>query len=268
MSLASASYRDLRARGLTRAEIARAIDDGRLLRPRRDAYLPAECSRDVLRAVEHGGRLDCLSLLRERGVFAHDAQRLHVQFDREASRLPHRGPDLRAHWRSSSAAPREVHAPLPEALVQSAQCQPPRSLVASLDSAWSSGLIGEREVADVFSRLPRRFRSLQRLVDPTAESGPETIVRLMLRSLGLRWETQVRIPLVGRVDFVVERWLIIECDSKAHHSSWDAQREDRRRDRAAAAAGYATLRLLAEEILYQPDMVRAAIAGLASRHRR
>ncbi|MFJ4158821.1 DUF559 domain-containing protein [Microbacterium testaceum] len=105
-------------------------------------------------------------------------------------------------------------------------------------------------------------------MDRSAESGPETIVRLMLRSLGLRWEAQVRIPLVGRVDFVVAKWLIIECDSKAHHSSWDAQREDRRRDRAAAAAGYGTLRLLAEDILYRPDTVQAAIAGLASRHRR
>ncbi len=91
------------------------------------------------------------------------------------------------------------------------------------------------------------------------------MVRLMLRSLGLCWEAQVSIPLVGRVDFVVEKWLIIECDSKTHHSSWDAQREDRRRDRAAAAAGYLTLRFIAEEILYKPDSVRAAIAGLKTR---
>ncbi|WP_440589480.1 DUF559 domain-containing protein [Microbacterium testaceum] len=73
---------------------------------------------------------------------------------------------------------------------------------------------------------------------------------------------------MGRVDFVVEKWLIIECDSKAHHSSWEAQREDRRRDRAAAAAGYFTLRLIAEDILYRPETVRAAIAGLAPRLRR
>jgi very-short-patch-repair endonuclease len=40
---------------------------------------------------------------------------------------------------------------------------------------------------------------------------------------------------VGRVDFLVEGWLIIECDSKAHHEGWDKQRRDRRRDLAAAA---------------------------------
>ena len=140
--------------------------------------------------------------------------------------------------------------------------------MASIDSAWNAGLISEDGVTEVFHLLPRRFRRLRRLVDPSAESGPETLVRLALRGLGLRWESQVRIPRVGRVDFVVERRLIIECDSRAHHSSWDAQREDRRRDRDAAAQGFFTLRLIAEDILYRPETVRAAIAGLAPRLRR
>jgi very-short-patch-repair endonuclease len=268
MSIISASYRELRAEGMTRAEIARSIHVGTLLRARRDTYLRAGVSADVLNAVQLGGRLDCLSLLDARGIFAHDRALLHVQFERAASRLPARGGAVRGHWRSSVAAPRATHAPLLEALVQSASCQPPRSFVASLDSAWNMGLNDERDVHEIFQLLPYRFRRLQPLVDPSAGSGPETLVRLMLRALGLRWRSQVHIPGVGRVDFVVEKWLIIECDSKAHHSSWEAQREDRRRDRAAAAAGYVTLRLIAEEILYEPDAVRAAIAGLKSRLRR
>lgn len=268
MSSASASYRDLRAEGMTRGEIDRAVRAGHLLRARRDTYLPAGVSAPVLRAVQHGGRLDCLSLLDERGVFAHDVGCLHVQFDRDASRLPVRGSDVRGHWRSSVVHPRATHAPIIEALVQSAACQPPRSLIASLDSAWNRGLIDEADLSEIFDALPRRVRRLRRLVDPSAESGPETLVRLMLRGLGLRWRAQVKIAHVGRVDFVVEGWLIIECDSKAHHASWEAQREDRRRDRAAATAGYVTLRLIAEEILYKSEVVRAAIAGLKPRLRR
>lgn len=88
-------------------------------------------------------------------------------------------------------------------------------------------------------------------------------MRLMLRSLGLRFEVQVSISGVGRVDFVVEGWLIIECDSEKHHSSWEAQRRDKRRDQAAAAQGYATYRPIAEDIMWNPDVVLAALRGLA-----
>lgn len=268
MSYAHASYRDLRAAGMSRTDIDSSLRSGRMLRARRDIYLPGDVPKGLLRAVQLGGRLDCLSLLAASGVFAQETSRLHVQFDRGASRLPPRGAETCAHWRTSSAFARDSSTPLVEALTQSAACQPPRSLVASLDSAWHQRLIDEAGVGEIFQRLPRRYRRLRPLLDPSAESGPETLLRLILRSLGLRWSTQVFIPGVGRVDFVVEGWLIIECDSKAHHSSWDSQRADRRRDRAAAAAGFLTLRLMAEEILYAPDAVRSSIAGLKPRLRR
>ena len=78
-------------------------------------------------------------------------------------------------------------------------------------------------------------------------------MRLILRSLGLAVEIQVTIDGVGRVDMVVDGWLIIECDSRAHHEGWDAQQRDRRRDLAAAALGYTTIRPLAEDILLPPS---------------
>ncbi len=99
-------------------------------------------------------------------------------------------------------------------------------------------------------------------MDGRAESGSETLVRLMLRALGRRAELQVVIRGVGRVDLVVDGWLVIECDSKAFHSSWDQQREDRRRDQALAALGYVVYRPIAEDILYHPDVVVAALKGL------
>lgn len=67
---------------------------------------------------------------------------------------------------------------------------------------------------------------------------------------------------IGRVDLVVDGWLVVECDSKAFHSSWDQQREDRRRDQALAALGYVVYRPIAEDILYHPDLVIAALKGL------
>jgi very-short-patch-repair endonuclease len=154
-----------------------------------------------------------------------------------------------------------------DALVQSVRCQDPRSAVATLDSALNRGLLRPDEVDELFAALPRRFRRLQALLDPLAESGPETFVRLMLRGLGCRPEAQVEIPGVGRVDFVVGGILIIECDSRAHHSSWESQLADRRRDLTAASLGYFVIRLVAEDILWNVEAVQQALRGALARVR-
>jgi very-short-patch-repair endonuclease len=87
-------------------------------------------------------------------------------------------------------------------------------------------------------------------------------MRLILRSIRCSFEPQVEIDGVGRVDFLVDEWLIVECDSEAHHGSWAAQKSDRRRDQAAAAQGLATVRPIAEDIMWHRASVRAAVAGL------
>lgn len=140
--------------------------------------------------------------------------------------------------------------------------------MATLDSVLHLGILTWDEVRDVFTHLPARYRPLLRLVDGIAESGPETLVRLMLRQLGLRYEAQVEIAGVGRVDFVVEGWLIIECDSKEFHEGWAKQRRDRKRDLAAARLGFVTLRPLAEDVMYRPEEVLDALRGLARGRRR
>lgn len=124
----------------------------------------------------------------------------------------------------------------------------------------------------MFDDVPRRYARLLTLVDATAESGPETFMRLILRAIGVEYETQVRIEGVGRVDFVIDGWLIIECDSREFHEGWHAQIEDRRRDLAAAARGFVTIRPLATDLMERPDVVRAAVmdvlAALGSRGKR
>lgn len=138
----------------------------------------------------------------------------------------------------------------------------PRDAVATLDSAWHLGLITEIDIAEVFALLPRRYRRLRQLHDRRSESGPETLMRLLLRGLGRDVEIQVDIAGVGRVDFVVDGWLIIECDSKAYHEGWDAQRRDRRRDIAAAVRGYTTIRPLAEDILFNYEEILEQVRAI------
>ncbi len=91
-------------------------------------------------------------------------------------------------------------------------------------------------------------------------------MRLMLRMLGCRVEPQVELVGIGRVDFIVDDWLIIECDSEAHHSGWDAQKRDRRRDLAAASRGYTTIRPIAEDILHRPEEVVTTLRAILARH--
>jgi very-short-patch-repair endonuclease len=67
---------------------------------------------------------------------------------------------------------------------------------------------------------------------------------------------------IGRVDLLVDGWLVLECDSREYHNSWQQQVADRNRDLALADRGYVTLRLTAAQIMYRPDEVLAAIKGL------
>jgi len=155
-----------------------------------------------------------------------------------------------------------------DAVFDAVLCQRPRAAVATIDSALHRGFLHLDDLDELFANLPVRLRRLRRLVDSGAESGPETLMRLILRSLPCSSVPQVEIDGVGRVDFVVDGWLIIKCDSEAHHGGWNRQRSDRRRDLAAAAQGLVTLRPVSEDIMWHPDAVRAAVSGLlASRPR-
>ncbi|MBN9154170.1 MAG: DUF559 domain-containing protein [Microbacterium sp.] len=250
--------RMLRGAGFDHRALAAEVALGRIIRVRRGKFLPGGSHPVVVRAAELGTRVDCISLLRLCGVFVWESPRLHVQAAHGASRLPARPRDVVCHWRSAPADD-GVLADLIDALVQSIRCHSPRAAIATLDSAWHLGLVSARDIDEVFDRLPRRFQPLRGLLDPRGESGPESLVRLMLRILGCSFDLQVTISGVGRVDFVVEDWLIIECDSEAHHSSWAARKRDARRDLVAAGLGYASIRLMAEDILYRPDDVQNAL---------
>jgi very-short-patch-repair endonuclease len=259
----SFTYSELRGAGWSRRAIESAVRAGRILRVRKGTYVGASCGEDVIAAARAGGRLDCLSFLARLGVFVMRSSGLHVQVDYGTPRIRRAdGVGLVRHWRVTSAARRHLVADLTEALAQACRCQAPRAAIATLDSAWHLGLVDDAAIADVFALLPRRFGALRALLDSRSESGIETLVRLMLRMQGWPVDVQVSIGGVGRVDLLVDGWLIVECDSKAFHEGWATQRDDRRRDAAAAALGYTTLRVLAEDVLFAPERIIEAARGL------
>lgn len=242
--------------------IEQAVRAGALLRLRRDRYAEPDLPAALIGAGRLGGRLDCVSLVAAIGVFVRASPGTHLQFTPGSTRLPDRPHDAVAHWRHSRCRREQLAADLIEALAQATRCQSPRDAIATLDSAWHHRLVGDAEVAEIFARLPARFQVLRSLLDRRCESGSESLMRLLLRSLGAQVEIPVQLAGVGRVDFVVDGWLIVECDSKEHHQGWSTQRRDRRRDIAAARLGYTTIRPLAEDILYRTDGVREDLRAI------
>ncbi|WP_133241729.1 DUF559 domain-containing protein [Microbacterium sp. Gd 4-13] len=257
---------DLMAEGWSSRAIAAGVRSGDLLRARNGVYLPAGVDEAAYAAAQLGGRVTCVTELSRLGVFVLEQTGQHVQLPPTSSRTTARkvGSPVRRHWARLTRQPHPASCSVEsfDAVLHAVRCQTPKAAVATLDSALRLGVIREDEVDELFGLLPRRYRVLRRLIDSRAESGPESLMRLLLRRLGCRFEVQVQIARVGRVDFVVDGWLIVECDSERYHSGWAERRRDLRRDQAAAAQGYCTYRAIAEDIMWREGEVLAALRGL------
>lgn len=252
---------ELREQGLTRGQVERAIRTGQLVRIRRGVFVVAGADPDYVRAARLGGRLACVSLLHKLGVFVLDHSRLHLHLPENAARLPTRGERDQAHWHDLTRPVLGSHAvSLRDAIQQAIRCQTPRAAVATMDSLLHRRVVDLAALHDICAELPRRFQVLLELVDGRSESGPETLLRLILRTIDCATEIQVEIRGVGRVDFVIDGWLIIECDSQEHHSDWDQQCRDRARDLEAAAQGYTTVRVTANDVFHRRDQLRNQLA--------
>ena len=270
---------DLREEGLSTRQIRAAVTAGELTRARKGHYVAGGSPTAMVRAARVGGRLGCVSLLAEHGVFVFDASILHVHMERGDSRMRsdhgdgalsprarRRGVVL--HWHALAEPAGSGTVDVIDAVAQAVRCQEPRYAVATLDSALNTGLLRPDQLDAVFALLPHRHRILRRFIDSRAQAGTETLVRLVLLKMGCRVDVQVFIDTVGTVDLLVDGWLVVECDSRQFHSDWAQQREDYRRDAALAALGYCRIRLVAEDILYHPEVVLAALRGLLLSPRR
>ncbi|MGP3535700.1 endonuclease domain-containing protein [Microbacterium sp. RD1] len=259
-------HADLKSWGLSQGRITELVRSNDLLRPRQGVYLHPASSAEVVDAARIGGLVGCTTVLREYGVFVLDRAVTHVHVPTHATRL--RTPkEARIHWAPLHRPPDSRHMRVGtfDALLQALICQAPRAAIATLDSALHLGVVDERDLDELFAVLPRRRRVLRGLIHGRAESGSETFVRLLLRTLDLSFECQVWIAGVGRVDFLVAGWLVIECDSRAFHDGWEAHVADRRRDILIAERGYACIRPIAADIFADTAPLGRAIVAMLER---
>lgn len=268
------SRADLLDSGMTRRGITTAVSEGALIRARRDRYLRPDVPAELIEAVRVGGLLTCVSLLSLLEVFVFDGSLLHVHMSRGASRMRSRESRWRPlpagmaarrailHWHPLIADATDGAVNVIDALVHAVRCQQPRHAVATLDSALNRGVICKEDLEEVFASLPRRYQGLRGLIDGRAESGTETLVRLMAKMIGFAVDLQVHFDGVGDVDLVLDGWLVVECDSRGFHSDWKQRLKDYERDKRLAQRGFCVLRLTAADILYRPESVVAALRGL------
>lgn len=257
---------ELVAAGWSRHSIDDAMRRGTLVRIRRGFYALDDLSPAVRHAVRVGGRLSCVSELRDLGVWVHEPSEVHVQVAPNAARL-RRVTGAVVHWHPLLAPPRSgSHVGVVDALVRASECLPRAEAVAAIDSALNGGLVALSELAE----LPagRVFADRVAEADPSAQSGLETIVRLVIRDLGLQVRSQVRFPGIGIADLVVERWVVIEADGSEFHDTAVVSARDRARDARHAAAGRTPLRFRYGQVVGDLPGVAAAIIGAVRVHRR
>jgi very-short-patch-repair endonuclease len=239
------TYAQLLENGWTRHAIHGAVARGSLRRVARGWYDVGGCSADELTAAAAGGRLGCLTGLRDQGVWVPPTTHPHIITPRwsepRGSGVHHALP-RGAAWSGSA-----ITYGVAECLRQVLRYHDVETALIVLESACNLGLVSERTVADLIAECSARRARHLAWFDPRSESGSETRVRLFLVRRGYKVRPQAVIPGVGRVDLLVGDSLIIECDSHAHHTGETNYRGDRRRDLSATADDYRVLRLTWEQ---------------------
>lgn len=133
-----------------------------------------------------------------------------------------------------------------------------------LDAALRAGLVQLTTVraAAHAARGPgaAAMRQVVAFASSLADSGLETVLRVMLELLECTYTEQARIAGLGPVDFLVDGWLLIEGDGYEFHSNRDDYRRDRRRGNGAAERGLVQLRFSWEDLHFRPIEVLRQIA--------
>lgn len=92
-------------------------------------------------------------------------------------------------------------------------------------------------------------------------------MRVLLGDVGLRVEPQVRFRGIGRVDLLVEDWIVVETDGAEFHDA-EVSTRDRKRDAALVSLGCTVLRFRYAQVVFEPTTVVAAIVSAVEVHRR
>lgn len=230
------------------------------MRIREGVVATPDCDPAVVDAARIGGRIAGASAARMRGFWAPAHSHPVIEVPRGAhirstDATIIRGPAGPNRFGVSTA---------PELVGQILRSEPPQFAIAVLDSMLRRSGMTRIEIELAAAGLPRRLRRRLALIDPRAESGTESIVRVLLALDGIIATPQVRVPFsdLERLDLVVGDRLVIECDSRAHHSTPGELDRDNARDLLLTALGYLVIRIRYRAAVSDPAGVVAAVRAV------
>ncbi|WP_164509792.1 MULTISPECIES: type IV toxin-antitoxin system AbiEi family antitoxin domain-containing protein [Gulosibacter] len=256
------SNAQLRAVPLDKVEVRQLTRSGQLTQLRRGWWSGTDPHADVVSAVKAGGVLTGPSALKLHGAWTPEGLGVNVRAARD-DRIKVTT-DLTTHRLRGEAA-RPCDTACDSALVALFVTMldfPADTATVLADSLVQQGILSEAQIERAALLTGPRGQEVLARFDASAESGTETLVRLWLRSHHIRYRTQVEIGEVGRVDFLVGKSLIIEVDSKSHHTSEEAYQNDRTRDLALTSLGYRVIRVTYEDVVSRLDEVGQSILSL------
>lgn len=260
---------ELHAQGYTDAQLRASVRTGGVDVFRRAWFVSASAPDDLREAARLGGRLTCTTLARRRAWWMPEGigDELHLHFA-PGSTGPRVGEDWPGvgHW-TKPVAPleRALVATIEDALAHIAVCQPPERAIV----LWESAAKIERLSPEALRRVRWPSRAASALADAVtglADSGLEVLVCEPLRRLRVLVRQQV--VIAGRpVDVLVGRWLVIQIDGWAHHSSAAQRGKDLAHDAELRLRGYTVLRFSYAQVVHGGEIVlrtirRALAAGL------
>ena len=225
-------------------EIDAFVADGLLLKINRGWYALDVVENKAVTAVRNQTRIGCLSGCDAHGLWVPPFRGNHLVYGN--GRKPRLGPDYILHH-SSAPLPASAVYGLADCITHVLRNHDAETGLIVADSAMNLDLLTNTEIAAIIRGLPQRVHAILPYL-AWAQSGSETRARYLFQRMGVKVRTQVEIDGVGRVDLVVGDCLVVECDSKRHHSSQTSYERDRRRDLAARDLGFTVTRLSYRQI--------------------
>ncbi len=188
--------------------------------------------------------------------------RIHVTV--ASWRPPETGVEL--HRARLLPADLDTFRPLTSALRTAVDCGrslPLLEAVVVLDSATRSGRVPLKRLMEAAEAArghgAAALRQAVRFVDALADSPLESVLRMLVSLLPCRVTAQVRVRGVGKVDLILDGWLVLEADGFEFHSDRRAYRDDRRRANVLPGQKLVLLRYSYEDLQFRPWQVLAQV---------
>lgn len=252
----------LLAAGFSRSDIKELHATG-VQQPRRGIYALPGANPVFLAAIGHNARVSCTSAAEHYGLWLRTQPSQHhlsCNHGHSTGFIRHRKSRFDGHRVLPVAAIEDV-------VLHGMSCLPPPASTALVTSAIRLHdvpleLLKEQLVGAKSGRVLTALHQL----DLRSESIVEVDACHLFRAHGISFQQQVQLTGIGRVDFLIEDFLIVEVDGHAFHSSRQAMLKDRARNNSSTVKGFAVLRYMPEVIWFQPQLVIAQIrAALALR---